>query len=86
MLAKVKQMLLALNIQGYNIVLTTVTNYSRRYKRLYNSYRLTLWKKSIVDHKAKHKPIYNQTFTKLDIVMLKLIELLNTGSIKVEKE
>jgi hypothetical protein len=70
LLNKVKDLILALNLQGLNIVLSSETKYSRKYKSLYNSYRITVWEKYIENHKTKHKPIYNKKMKLSDILLM----------------
>ena len=70
MLDKIRDLLLVLNMEGLNIVMVTETKYSRKFKSVYNTYRITVWEKYIQDHKAKHRPMYNRKHSMSEILLL----------------
>lgn len=70
MLDKIRDLLLVLNMEGLNIVMVTETKYSRKFKSIYNTYRITVWEKYIQDHKAKHRPMYNRKHSVSEILLL----------------
>lgn len=69
-LDKVKDLLLVFNMEGLDIVLVTETKYNRKFKAIYNTYKITVWEQYKKDHKVKHRPIYNKRQSLGNILLL----------------
>jgi hypothetical protein len=78
---KILDLILALNIQGLDISFTKTSSFNRVTKMLYFTYRITIWEKKVVNHKAKHFPIFNKTYKRLTDIVIFLAKLVNNDDV-----
>lgn len=68
---KALDLILALNIQGLDVTLTKTTQYNQLTKQIYFVYRVTVWKRKIVNRKTKYYPVLNKQMKRMsDVVIL----------------